>query len=157
MGLFHPFLDDPSVKMFGVEAAGHGLESGQHAASLAGGRPGVLHGNRTYLLQNEDGQIQEAHSISAGLDYPGIGPEHAWLHDTGRVTYVSATDEEALDAFQLCARTEGIIPALEPAHALAYVKKLAPEMGQDEIIVMNLCGRGDKDIFTVANALGVTL
>ena len=157
MGLFHPFLDEPSVKMFGVEAAGHGLDSGQHAASLAGGRPGVLHGNRTYLLQNEDGQIQEAHSISAGLDYPGIGPEHAWLHDTGRVTYVSATDQEALDGFQLCARTEGIIPALEPAHALAYVKTLAPRMGKDEIIVMNLCGRGDKDIFTVAAALGVSL
>ncbi|HVG81153.1 MAG TPA: tryptophan synthase subunit beta [Methylomirabilota bacterium] len=157
MGLFHPFLDDPSVKMFGVEAAGHGLDSGQHAASLAGGRPGVLHGNRTYLLQTEDGQIEEAHSISAGLDYPGIGPEHAWLNDTGRVTYVSATDQEALDAFQLCARTEGIIPALEPAHALAYVTKLAPQMGKDEIIVMNLCGRGDKDIFTVANALGVKL
>jgi tryptophan synthase beta chain len=157
MGLFHPFLDEPSVKMFGVEAAGHGLDSGQHAASLAGGRPGVLHGNRTYLLQTEDGQILEAHSISAGLDYPGIGPEHAWLHDTGRVTYVSATDQEALDAFQLCARTEGIIPALEPAHALAHVKKLAPEMGKGEIIVMNLCGRGDKDIFTVAAALGVSL
>jgi tryptophan synthase beta chain len=157
MGLFHPFLDDASVKMFGVEAAGHGLDSGQHAASLAGGRPGVLHGNRTYLLQDADGQIQEAHSISAGLDYPGIGPEHAWLHDTGRVTYVSATDQEALEAFQLCARTEGIIPALEPAHALAHVRKLAPQMGKDELIVMNLCGRGDKDIFTVADALGVKL
>ncbi len=157
MGLFYPFLDDPSVKMYGVEAAGLGLDSGKHAASLAGGRPGVLHGNRTYLLQDADGQIQEAHSISAGLDYPGIGPEHAWLHDTGRVTYVSATDQEALDAFQLCARSEGIIPALEPAHALAYVKELAPQLGRDEIIVMNLCGRGDKDIFTVAAALGVTL
>jgi tryptophan synthase beta chain len=157
MGLFHTFLDDPSVKMFGVEAAGHGLHSGQHAASLAGGRPGVLHGNRTYLLQDEDGQIEEAHSISAGLDYPGIGPEHAWLHDAGRVNYVSATDQEALDAFQLCARTEGIIPALEPAHALAYVKQLAPRMAKHEIIVMNLCGRGDKDIFTVAAALGVSL
>jgi tryptophan synthase beta chain len=157
MGLFHPFLDDPGVKMFGVEAAGHGLDSGQHAASLAGGRPGVLHGNRTYLLQDADGQILEAHSISAGLDYPGIGPEHAWLHDSGRVTYVSATDREALDAFQLCARTEGIIPALEPAHALAHVRKLAPEMGKGEIVVMNLCGRGDKDIFTVAAALGVSL
>jgi tryptophan synthase beta chain len=157
MGLFHTFLDDPSVKMFGVEAAGHGLHSGKHAASLAGGRPGVLHGNRTYLLQDEDGQIEEAHSISAGLDYPGIGPEHAWLHDAGRVNYVSATDQEALDAFQLCARTEGIIPALEPAHALAYVKQLAPRMAKDEIIVMNLCGRGDKDIFTVAAALGVSL
>ena len=137
MGLFHPFLDSPTVKMFGVEAAGHGLESGKHAASLAGGRPGVLHGNRTYLLQDEDGQIEEAHSISAGLDYPGIGPEHAWLHDAGRVNYVSATDQEALDAFQLCARMEGIIPALEPAHALAYVRKLAPRMAKDEIIVMN--------------------
>ena len=157
MGLFHTFLDDPTVKMFGVEAAGHGLHSGKHAASLAGGRPGVLHGNRTYLLQDEDGQIEEAHSISAGLDYPGIGPEHAWLHDAGRVNYVSATDQEALDAFQLCARTEGIIPALEPAHALAYVKRLAPRMAKDEIIVMNLCGRGDKDIFTVAAALGVSL
>jgi tryptophan synthase beta chain len=157
MGLFHTFLDEPSVEMFGVEAAGHGLGSGKHAASLAGGRPGVLHGNRTYLLQNDDGQIEEAHSISAGLDYPGIGPEHAWLHDAGRVNYVSATDQEALDAFQLCARTEGIIPALEPAHALAYVKQLAPRMAKDEIIVMNLCGRGDKDIFTVAAALGVSL
>ena len=157
MGLFHPFLDSPTVKMFGVEAAGHGLESGKHAASLAGGRPGVLHGNRTYLLQDEDGQIEEAHSISAGLDYPGIGPEHAWLHDAGRVNYVSATDQEALDAFQLCARMEGIIPALEPAHALAYVRKLAPRMAKDEIIVMNLCGRGDKDIFTVAATLGVSL
>jgi tryptophan synthase beta chain len=157
MGLFYPFLDDPAVQMFGVEAAGHGLDSGKHAASLAGGRPGVLHGNRTYLLQDEDGQIEEAHSISAGLDYPGIGPEHAWLHDAGRVNYVSATDQEALDAFQLCARTEGIIPALEPAHALAYVRKLAPRMSKDDIIVMNLCGRGDKDIFTVAAALGVSL
>ena len=157
MGLFHTFLDEPSVEMFGVEAAGHGLGSGKHAASLAGGRPGVLHGNRTYLLQDDDGQIEEAHSISAGLDYPGIGPEHAWLHDAGRVNYVSATDQEALDAFQLCARTEGIIPALEPAHALAYVKQLAPRMAKDEIIVMNLCGRGDKDIFTVAAALGVSL
>ncbi len=157
MGLFHSFLDDADVKMFGVEAAGHGLESGRHAASLAGGRPGVLHGNRTYLLQDEDGQIQEAHSISAGLDYPGIGPEHAWLHDAGRVSYVSATDEEALEAFQLCARAEGIIPALEPAHALAYVTKLAPRMRKDELLVMNLCGRGDKDIFTVAAALKVSL
>ncbi len=157
MGLFHPFLDDPGVKMFGVEAAGRGLDSGQHAASLAGGRPGVLHGNRTYLLQDDDGQILEAHSISAGLDYPGIGPEHAWLHDIGRVSYVSATDNEALEAFQLCAHMEGIIPALEPAHALAYVGKLAPEMTRDEVIVMNLCGRGDKDIFTVAAALGVSL
>ena len=128
MGLFHPFLDDPSVRLIGVEAGGHGIESGEHAASLTGGRPGVLHGNRTYLLQDDDGQIIEAHSISAGLDYPGIGPEHSWLHDIGRVEYVSATDEEALAAFQLCTRTEGIIPALEPAHALAHVTKLAPTM-----------------------------
>jgi len=157
IGLFHPFLDDPSVAIYGVEAAGHGIESGQHAASIAGGRPGVLHGNRTYLLQDDDGQIIEAHSISAGLDYPGIGPEHAWLADSGRVKYVSATDKEALEAFQLCTRMEGIIPALEPAHALAYVMKLAPTMGKDKTIVMNMCGRGDKDVFTVAEALGVTL
>ena len=157
MGLFHPFLDDPSVRLIGVEAAGHGLDTFQHAASLSRGRPGVLHGNRTYLLQNEDGQIQEAHSISAGLDYPGIGPEHSWLHEIGRVEYEAATDQEALDAFQLCTRTEGIIPALEPAHALAHVAKIAPAMDRDKIIVMNLCGRGDKDIFTVAEALGVKL
>jgi tryptophan synthase beta chain len=157
MGLFHPFLDDPSVKMYGVEAAGLGIETGKHAASLIGGEPGVLHGNRTYLLQTQDGQIIDAHSISAGLDYPGIGPEHAWLHDTGRVNYVSATDQEALDAFQLCARTEGIIPALEPSHALAYVARMAPTLPKDHLIVMNLCGRGDKDIFTVADALGVKL
>ena len=157
MGLFHPFLDDAAVRLIGVEAAGHGLDTFQHAASLSRGRPGVLHGNRTYLLQDEDGQIQEAHSISAGLDYPGIGPEHSWLHEIGRVEYVAATDSEALDAFQLCTRTEGIIPALEPAHALAHVTKLAPTMSKDQIIVMNLCGRGDKDIFTVAEALGVKL
>ena len=157
MGLFHPFLDDPTVRLIGVEAGGHGIETGQHAASLTGGRPGVLHGNRTYLLQDDDGQIIEAHSISAGLDYPGIGPEHAWLHDIGRVEYVSATDQEALTAFQLCTRTEGIIPALEPAHALAYVAKLAPTMAADQIILMNLCGRGDKDIFAVAQHLGVRL
>jgi len=157
MGLFHPFLDDPSVRLIGVEAAGRGLDTHEHAASLSRGRPGVLHGNRTYLLQDEDGQIQEAHSISAGLDYPGIGPEHSWLHEIGRVEYVAATDEEALAAFQLCTRTEGIIPALEPAHALAHVTKLAPTMGKDAIILMNLCGRGDKDIFTVAEHLGVTL
>jgi tryptophan synthase beta chain len=156
IGLFHPFLDD-AVRLIGVEAAGHGLESGEHAASLSMGRPGVLHGNRTYLLQNEDGQIQEAHSISAGLDYPGIGPEHSWLHEIGRVEYVSITDEEALTAFQLCTRTEGIIPALEPAHALAHVTKIAPEMDPDKIILMNLCGRGDKDIFTVAEHLGFKL
>ena len=157
MGLFHPFLDDPTVKMYGVEAAGLGIETGKHAASLNGGEPGVLHGNRTYLLQTEDGQIIDAHSISAGLDYPGIGPEHAWLHDVGRVNYVSVTDQEALDAFQLCARTEGIIPALEPSHALAHVARLAPTLPNDHLLVMNLCGRGDKDIFTVADALGVKL
>jgi tryptophan synthase beta chain len=157
MGLFHPYLDDTAVRLIGVEAGGHGVTTMQHAASLTGGRPGVLHGNRTYLLQNEDGQIQEAHSISAGLDYPGIGPEHSWLHDIKRVEYVSATDTEALEAFQLCTRTEGIIPALEPAHALAYVAKLAPTLPADQIILMNLCGRGDKDIFTVAAALGVSL
>jgi tryptophan synthase beta chain len=156
MGLFHPFLDDP-VQIVGVEAGGFGLETEKHAASLTGGRPGVLHGNRTYLLQNEDGQITDAHSISAGLDYPGIGPEHAWLHDHGRVDYVSVTDSEALEAFQLCCRTEGIIPALEPAHALAHVAKIAPGMDKDQIIVMNLCGRGDKDIFTVADELGVEI
>jgi tryptophan synthase beta chain len=154
MGLFHPFLDDQSVEIYGVEAAGHGLDSGLHAASITGGRPGVLHGNRTYLLMNEDGQINEAHSISAGLDYPGIGPEHSWLHDMGRVTYLSATDKEALDAFQLCCKLEGIIPALEPAHALAQVIKLAPTKPKDHLMVMNLCGRGDKDIFTVAEHLG---
>jgi tryptophan synthase beta chain len=157
MGLFHPFLDDAGVRLIGVEAAGHGLDSGKHAASLTGGRPGVLHGNRTYLLQDDDGQITEAHSISAGLDYPGIGPEHSWLHDIGRVEYVSATDDEALEAFQLCTRTEGIIPALEPAHALAHVAKLAPTLPKDAIILVNLSGRGDKDIFTVAEHLGVRL
>ena len=157
MGLFHPFLDDTSVRLIGVEAAGHGIDTLQHAASLTRGRPGVLHGNRTYLLQDGDGQIQEAHSISAGLDYPGIGPEHSWLHDIERVEYVSATDDEALVAFQLCTRTEGIIPALEPAHALAHVAKIAPAMDKEQIILMNLCGRGDKDIFTVAEALGVSL
>jgi tryptophan synthase beta chain len=154
MGLFHPFLDDRSVEIYGVEAAGHGLGTGMHAASIAGGRPGVLHGNRTYLLMDADGQITEAHSISAGLDYPGIGPEHSWLNDMGRVTYLSATDDEALDAFQLCCKIEGIIPALEPAHALAQVIKLAPKKPKDHLMVMNLCGRGDKDIFTVAEHLG---
>jgi tryptophan synthase beta chain len=154
MGLFHPFLDDPSVEIFGVEAAGHGISTGKHAASITGGRPGVLHGNRTYLLMDADGQIQEAHSISAGLDYPGIGPEHAWLHDVGRVTYLSATDEEALEAFQLLSRLEGIIPALEPAHALAKVMELAPKRPSGHLMVMNLCGRGDKDIFAVAEHLG---
>jgi len=156
IGLFHPFLDDADVQMLGVEAAGHGLDK-QHAASLAGGFPGVLHGNKTYLLQDEDGQITEAHSISAGLDYPGIGPEHAWLRDIGRVEYDSATDTEALDAFQLLCRTEGIIPALEPSHAIATVTKKARAMRQDQIILANLCGRGDKDIFTVAEALGVAI
>ncbi len=154
IGLFHPFLHDEKVALIGVEAAGHGLASGQHAASIAQGSPGVLHGSRTYLLQNDDGQILEAHSISAGLDYPGIGPEHAWLHDSGRVNYVSATDNEALAAFQLCARLEGIIPALEPSHALAHVLELAPSLPDNHLLVMNLCGRGDKDIFTVADALG---
>ncbi len=157
MGLFHPFLDDPSVRMIGVEAAGHGVGTGMHAASLAGGEPGVLHGNRTYLLQDDDGQIIDAHSISAGLDYPGIGPEHAWLHDLKRVEYVSATDKEALEAFQLCAKLEGIIPALEPSHALAYLSRLAPRLAKDHLLVMNMCGRGDKDIFAVAAHLGVTL
>ena len=157
IGLFHPFLDDESVRIIGVEAAGHGIESGEHAASLTGGQPGVLHGNRTYLLQDDDGQIIDAHSISAGLDYPGIGPEHSWLHQSGRVEYVSITDKEALDAFQLCCRTEGIIPALEPSHALAHVAKIAPDMDGDQLIVMNLCGRGDKDVFAVAKALGVEI
>ncbi|EDL50187.1 tryptophan synthase subunit beta [Erythrobacter sp. SD-21] len=157
LGLFHPFLDDPDVKMLGVEAAGHGLDGDEHAASLLGGFPGVLHGNRTYLLQDDDGQITEGHSISAGLDYPGIGPEHAWLKDTGRVEYTAITDEEALEAFQLLCRTEGIIPALEPSHAVAAVAKRAKEMPKDSIILANLCGRGDKDIFTVAERLGVKM
>ncbi len=157
IGLFHPFLDDADVEIYGVEAGGHGLDGDQHCASLNAGRPGVLHGNRTYLLQDDDGQILEGHSISAGLDYPGIGPEHSWLRDTGRVTYVPITDEEALEAFQLCTRLEGIIPALEPSHALAQVMKLAPSMGKDQIIVMNMCGRGDKDVFTVGKILGFDL
>jgi tryptophan synthase beta chain len=156
IGLFHDFLDERDIEIYGVEAAGHGL-TGLHAASIAGGRAGVLHGNRTYLLMDEDGQIEDAHSISAGLDYPGIGPEHAWLHDVGRVTYLSATDQEALDAFQLCCRLEGIIPALEPAHALAKVIELAPTKPKDHLMVMNLCGRGDKDIFTVAEHLGTAM
>jgi tryptophan synthase beta chain len=154
MGLFHPFLDDEQIEIYGVEAAGHGLSSGLHAASLTGGRPGVLHGNRTYLLMNDDGQIQDAHSISAGLDYPGIGPEHSWLHDIKRVQYISCTDDEALKAFQLCCELEGIIPALEPSHALAKVLEIAPRKPKDHLMVMNLCGRGDKDIFTVAEHLG---
>ncbi len=157
MGLFHPFLDEPAVRMVGVEAAGEGMESGRHAASLSGGLPGVLHGNLTYLLQDAEGQILETHSISAGLDYPGIGPEHSWLKEMGRVEYVTATDRQALDAFQLCSRLEGIIPALEPAHALAYVAEVAGELPRDHILCMNMCGRGDKDIYTAAEALGVTL
>ncbi len=157
IGLFHPFLDDADVAMLGIEAAGHGLSTTQHAASLTGGKPGILHGNKTYLLQDEDGQIAEAHSISAGLDYPGIGPEHSWLNDTGRVVYEGITDTEALDAFQLCCRVEGIIPALECAHALAGLMKRAPTMDQDQIILINISGRGDKDIFTVADAMGVKM
>ena len=157
MGLFYEFLDDEDIQIHAVEAAGHGIETGKHAASLPAGGPGDLHGNRTYLLQDDDGQITEAHSISAGLDYPGIGPEHAWLHDVGRVNYVSATDDEALEAFQLCCQLEGIIPALEPAHALAHVQRLAPSLPHDHLLVMNMCGRGDKDVFTVADVLGVKL
>ncbi len=157
IGLFHPFLDEPQIEIFGVEAAGHGLASGLHAASIAGGRPGVLHGNRTYLLMDDDGQIKEAHSISAGLDYPGVGPEHAWLNDVERVKYLSATDEEALAAFRLCSRLEGIIPALEPAHALAKAMELAPARPQEHLMVVNLSGRGDKDLASVAAHLGGAL
>ena len=157
IGLFHPFLDDPDVAMIGVEAAGHGIETGEHAASLTGGAPGILHGNKTYLLQDEDGQITEGHSISAGLDYPGIGPEHAWLKDIGRVEYTAVTDDEALEAFQLLCRTEGIIPALEPSHTIAAGAERAKAMDRDQIILANLCGRGDKDIFTVAEKLGVEI
>jgi tryptophan synthase beta chain len=157
MGLFYPFLDERSVQMIGVEAAGHGLETGKHAASLTGGKPGILHGNRTYLLQDDDGQITEAHSISAGLDYPGIGPEHSWLHDMQRVTYVPVTDKEALAAFQLCTKLEGILPALESAHAIAEVIKRAPTLPRDHLMVLGLSGRGDKDVYTVANALGAKL
>jgi tryptophan synthase beta chain len=157
IGLFHPFLDDENVAMLGIEAAGHGMDTDKHAASLNGGRPGVLHGNRTYLLQDEDGQITEAHSISAGLDYPGIGPEHSWLHEIGRVVYEGVTDREALDAFQLCCRTEGIIPALESAHAIAGMVRKAREWDEDQIVILNLSGRGDKDIFTVAEALGAKI
>ena len=153
LGLFYPFLDDTDVAIYGVEAAGKGLGSGLHAASLTGGTPGILHGNRTYLLQNDDGQITDAHSISAGLDYPGIGPEHSWLHDIGRVNYVSATDEEALVAFQLCARLEGIIPALEPSHALAYLSTVIGDMDSDDIVILNMCGRGDKDLGAVLPVL----
>ncbi len=157
MGLFYPFLDDTDVKMIGVEAGGHGVDTDEHAASLTGGKPGVLHGMQSYFLQNEDGQITEAHSISAGLDYPGIGPEHAWLFDQNRVDYVSVTDDEALEAFQKLAKFEGILPALEPSHAFAHVMKVAPTLPKDHIIVMNLCGRGDKDIFTIAEKLGVKI
>ena len=157
MGLFHPFLDDTEVNIYAVEAAGMGVDTEKHAASLTAGKPGVLHGNRTYLLQNDDGQITDAHSISAGLDYPGIGPEHAYLHDIGRVNYVSIKDDEALEAFQLCTKLEGIIPALEPSHALAYLPKLTKQMNKDNIIIMNMCGRGDKDIFTVADHLGIKM
>ncbi|MFC0634279.1 tryptophan synthase subunit beta [Brevundimonas balnearis] len=157
IGLFHPFIGDEGVRLIGVEAAGHGLDGPDHAASLQGGRPGVLHGNRTYLLQDEDGQILEGHSISAGLDYPGIGPEHAWLKDIGRAEYRAATDKEALEAFQLCSKLEGIIPALEPSHALARVGEIAREVGEGGDVVLNLCGRGDKDIFAVAEHLGVEL
>jgi tryptophan synthase beta chain len=157
IGLFHPFLDDPEVAMLGVEAAGHGVETGQHAASLTGGVPGILHGNKTYLLQDGDGQITEAHSISAGLDYPGIGPEHSWLHESGRVEYLPVTDMQALEAFQLCCKLEGIIPALESSHALAALESKAREMGEDKIILVNVSGRGDKDIYTVAQAMGAEI
>ena len=157
MGLFYPFLDDSNIQIIGVEAAGHGIDSGKHAASLTGGKPGILHGNRTYLLQDDDGQIVDAHSISAGLDYPGIGPEHSWLNDSGRVEYVSVRDDEALEMFQLCSSLEGIIPALEPSHALAHIKKIAPNFPAEHLMIMNMCGRGDKDVFTVADSLGVEL
>lgn len=157
MGLFYPFLDDKNIRMYGVEAAGKGIESGEHAASLNGGKPGVLHGNRTYLLQSDTGQIKDAHSISAGLDYPGIGPEHAYLFDQKRVNYVSATDQQALEAFQYCAKMEGILPALEPAHALGWIMNNRDVFAADQMVVMNLCGRGDKDIFTIAEALGTDM
>ncbi len=157
MGLFHPFLDETAIRIVGVEAAGHGIETGEHAASLTAGRPGVLHGNRTYLLMDDDGQIEEAHSISAGLDYPGIGPEHSWLYDTGRVEYVSVTDTEALEAFRFCSRMEGIIPALESSHAIAQAMKMAPDLPKDHLMVINLSGRGDKDLNMVAHIDGVTL
>jgi tryptophan synthase beta chain len=157
LGLFHEFLDDKQIEMIAVEAAGHGLDSGAHAASLSGGKPGILHGNKTYLLQSQDGQIDEAHSISAGLDYPGIGPEHSYLFEQKRVQYMSATDKEAIEAFQYCCNLEGIIPALEPSHALAVLKKIAKQYSKDKIVVMNMCGRGDKDIFTIAEELNIKL
>ena len=157
IGLFHPFLNDEGVALYGVEAAGKGMHTSEHAAAINGGRPGVLHGNKTYLLQDREGQITEAHSISAGLDYPGIGPEHSWLHDVGRAKYLTATDREALDAFQLCAELEGIIPALESAHAIARLPEVAREVGKDGVVVLNLSGRGDKDVATVAAALGRTV
>jgi tryptophan synthase beta chain len=157
IGLFHPFLNDEAVRLYGVEAAGKGMDTAEHAAAINGGRPGVLHGNKTYLLQDREGQITEAHSISAGLDYPGIGPEHSWLHDVGRAKYLTATDQEALEAFQLCAELEGIIPALESAHAIARLPEVAREVGKDGIVVLNLSGRGDKDVATVAAALGRTV
>ena len=157
IGLFHPFINDENVRLIGVEAAGHGIETGEHAAALNGGRPGILHGNRTYLLQTDDGQILDAHSISAGLDYPGIGPEHAFLRDTGRAEYLSCTDDEALAAFQLCTQLEGIIPALEPAHAIARLGDVIDGLDKDGLLIMNLCGRGDKDVFSVAKALGVDM
>ncbi|MBT4204017.1 tryptophan synthase subunit beta [Hyphomicrobiales bacterium] len=157
MGLFYPFLDDVNVEMIGVEAGGKGLQTEEHCASLSAGKPGVLHGNRTYLLQNSDGQITEGHSISAGLDYPGIGPEHAWLNDIGRVQYVAITDQEALDAFKMCTKLEGIIPALEPSHAIAHLIKIAPKMSRDKLIIVNLCGRGDKDIFAIAEHLNMAI
>ncbi|WP_018995710.1 tryptophan synthase subunit beta [Hirschia maritima] len=157
IGLFHPFLEDEGVRLIGVEAEGSGIETGEHAAALNGGEPGILHGNRTYLLQDDDGQIIDAHSISAGLDYPGIGPEHSFLKDTGRAQYLTCTDKEALEAFQLCTKLEGIIPALEPAHAIARVGDVAKELGKDGLIIMNLCGRGDKDVFSVAEHLGIDI
>jgi tryptophan synthase beta chain len=157
IGLFHPFIEDESVRMVGVEASGHGVNSGMHAAALNGGKPGILHGNKTYLLQDTDGQIIDAHSISAGLDYPGIGPEHSFLRDTGRAEYLTCTDTEALEAFQLCTRLEGIIPALEPSHAIARVGEVAKDLGKDGLLILNMCGRGDKDVFSVAEALGVDM
>ncbi|MEM6556712.1 MAG: tryptophan synthase subunit beta [Pseudomonadota bacterium] len=157
IGLFHPFIEDETVRLIGVEASGHGIETGQHAAALNGGAPGILHGNKTYLLQTDDGQIIDAHSISAGLDYPGIGPEHSFLRDTGRAEYLTCTDAEALEAFQLCTRLEGIIPALEPSHALARVGEVVERLGKDGLLILNMCGRGDKDVFSVAEALGVDI